>query len=96
MLFCLGIMACGGKGTQGGDAGVLPDGGGGGDAVVVPADGTVTPPDAGPCIDMDGDGHCRGLDCDDENPDVHPEAAEICGNGLDDNCDSRVDEGRPA
>lgn len=93
VLFCLGMMACGGKGTQGGDAGVLPDGGAGGDAVVVPADGVVTPPDAGPCIDMDGDGHCRGLDCDDENPHVHPGAAEICGNGVDDNCDGRVDEG---
>lgn len=28
-----------------------------------------------------------GDDCDDADPAVHPEAAEICGNGLDDDCD---------
>jgi cysteine-rich repeat protein len=31
-----------------------------------------------------------GGDCDDTNPDVHPEAAELC-NGLDDDCDSTAD-----
>lgn len=30
-------------------------------------------------------------DCDDENPDVHPGAEEVC-NYVDDNCDGRVDE----
>lgn len=30
-------------------------------------------------------------DCDDENPDVHPGAEEVC-NYIDDNCDGRVDE----
>ena len=54
-------------------------------------------------LDADGDGHggaervyvCvvgEGVaeadgDCDDADPSVHPDAEEICGNGLDDNCD---------
>ncbi len=28
-----------------------------------------------------------GTDCDDADPDVNPDADEICGNGVDDNCD---------
>ncbi len=33
-----------------------------------------------------------GDDCDDTNPDIHPNQVEVC-NGVDDNCDGRVDEG---
>jgi len=41
--------------------------------------------------DVDGDGYlapaCDGTDCDDANAGVHPGAEEICGDGIDQNCD---------
>jgi hypothetical protein len=47
-----------------------------------------------PCsvIDNDGDGSNACDDCDDANPDTNPDADEIC-DGLDNNCDTQVDEG---
>src|SRR5947208_713285 len=53
--------------------------------------------DTGPCADNDGDGYglgpgCLGPDCDDSNVEVHPGAAEAC-NGIDDDCNSVVDDG---
>jgi len=47
--------------------------------------------------DLDGDGdpdnHCVGSrDCDDLDPDVGSNHAEICGNGKDDNCNGIPDE----
>lgn len=47
--------------------------------------------------DVDGDGdpddHCVGKrDCDDTDPTVSSQRAEICGNGKDDNCNGVVDE----
>lgn len=44
------------------------------------------------CVrDNDGDGWYGDTDCDDANPDIHPEAAEYC-NERDDDCDGEVDE----
>jgi CotH kinase protein/Putative metal-binding motif len=45
--------------------------------------------------DEDGDGVAWCNDCDDTSPTVHPGAAEICGNHLDDNCNGVVDENCP-
>ncbi len=53
------------------------------------------------CVDNDQDGFgfgvtCEGKqDCDDDDPSVHPDAGETCGDQLDNNCDGNIDEGCP-
>ncbi len=48
-----------------------------------------------PCVaffDMDNDGFCSDIDCDDTNPNINTSAIEIC-DGIDNNCDGQIDEG---
>lgn len=46
------------------------------------------------CTDEDGDGWCLSEgDCDDLDDRNHPGAEEICGDGEDNDCDGKVDEG---
>ncbi len=47
--------------------------------------------DTGP-FDSDEDGWVDSLDCAPVDPDVHPEAEELC-DGLDNDCDDEIDEG---
>ena len=52
-----------------------------------------------PCTDADGDGffaedNCGSLvDCDDNDASINPNADEICGDSIDQNCDGEVNEG---
>ena len=44
-------------------------------------------------LDEDGDGFTLLTnDCDDTDPNVHPDAVEVCYNGIDDNCNGVEDE----
>jgi hypothetical protein len=41
-------------------------------------------------IDIDGDGYCSDIDCDDNNVDIYPGAVELC-DSIDNNCDGAFD-----
>ena len=38
-------------------------------------------------VDADGDGFEVGIDCDDEDPEIHPQAEERPDDNIDSNCD---------
>ena len=47
-----------------------------------------------PTLDVDGDGFSPADgDCDDANPDIHPDAVDSCGDDVDDDCDGIADYG---
>lgn len=50
--------------------------------------------DGSSVLDTDGDGWLEPDDCDDDDPDVNPDADEICGDGIDNNCDGGAVECR--
>ncbi len=60
-------------------------------------DSTICLPVGGTCcVDEDGDRYgggvgCSGLDCDDTDETINPDASEIC-NGVDDDCDGTADD----
>ena len=90
----------------GSDAGPPPDMGMVNDTGIFPVDafarvdaGNDAGRDSGPsCVDRDGDGAfigpaaCGPVDCDDTLATRRPGAAEVC-NGVDDNCNSAIDDG---
>ncbi len=45
-------------------------------------------------LDADGDGWPEGEDCDDEDPDINPDAEDDC-DGIDNDCDGDIDEDGP-
>jgi ribosomal protein L7/L12/C1A family cysteine protease len=45
-----------------------------------------------PAVDTDQDGFTTEVDCNDVDPDINPGATEICGDGIDNNCDGTIDE----
>lgn len=69
-----------GGGTGPGSSSGASTGGGGGDGGVQ-------------CHDNDGDGvtDCAG-DCDDDNEDIRPGALELCGDGIDNDCNGEKDD----
>jgi len=40
--------------------------------------------------DADGDGWDETTDCNDANPDVHPEAVQLCDGTMDNDCDAKL------
>ena len=64
--------------------------------VIASACNRLNPDDYDKAIDQDSDGFASvtygGLDCDDLNPDINPDATEQC-DGADNDCDGETDEG---
>ncbi len=53
------------------------------------------------CTDNDNDGYsieggdCGPVDCNDDNPDINPDAIEDCTDGIDNDCDGLIDSADP-
>ena len=88
--FALSLGACDCEGNPDSGDGQNADGGGSSIADVG-VDATV-----GQCEDLDGDFYgrncARGDDCDDFNDEVHPGASEICGDGIDNDCNASTSD----
>ena len=52
-----------------------------------------TEPETPVPVDGDGDGYTSDEDCDDRDATVHPNADELCGDGVDNDCDAEIDDG---
>ena len=69
----------------------------GGDAYVASGDDPTIFCPGSECTDNDGDGFaieggsCGTVDCDDNNADINPDAAEICDDIVDNDCDNNSD-----
>ncbi len=92
------VVAFGCSSSKAGFMPADPDGGrtgteGGADAGALARDGSVADgPRFCPTNDCDGDGYPPPADCDDSNAFVNPEAFDFPGNGVDDDCDGKVDD----
>ncbi len=81
------LSGFGDSGTPKSEGGHATDGRAASDVVAPP------PHEAGMlCTDCDHDGYDRGIDCDDEDPRVNPDAYDFIGDGVDNDCDGMVDD----